>query len=263
MKKQRSASPSQAIPRSAPSLRTLSITKRRFSGSSGFGSWPGNDAVRHPVRRDQLERVEPLEDRPDHLAGHAVAAVEHELERPDRGGVDERQGALAERGRDVDVLDRPGRAGGLGQPLGDERADVADPGVARQGQRALAHELGAGVGLRVVRGGAHQPAVEVARADEEVEHLGPDHPGVEHVGALGDHAVAVARRQLGRGEPHVAPQADPQLARRLAAQPGEHERERAADLLGHVAVDLLAVQPADVVGLEDLGGDGRRHGRRG
>ena len=42
MKKQRSASPSHAMPRSAPSLRTFSITKRRFSGSSGLGSWSGN-----------------------------------------------------------------------------------------------------------------------------------------------------------------------------------------------------------------------------
>ena len=40
--------------------------------------------------------------------------------------------------------------------------------------------------------------------------------------------------------------------RRLAAQPREHARERAADLLGDVAVDLLAVEAADVVGLEDL-----------
>ena len=42
MKKQRSASPSQAMPRSARSLRTLSITNVRFSGRSGFGSWSGN-----------------------------------------------------------------------------------------------------------------------------------------------------------------------------------------------------------------------------
>ena len=34
-----------------------------------------------------------------------------------------------------------------------------------------------------------------------------------------------------------------------------HPRERAADLLGDVAVDLLAVEAADVVGLEDLWGN--------
>ena len=40
---------------------------------------------------------------------------------------------------------------------------------------------------------------------------------------------------------------------RLARQAREHARERAPDQLGDVAVDLLAVQAADVVGLEDLG----------
>ncbi len=40
----------------------------------------------------------------------------------------------------------------------------------------------------------------------------------------------------------------------LALQLREHPRERAADQLGDLAVELLAVQAADVVGLEDLGG---------
>ena len=38
----------------------------------------------------------------------------------------------------------------------------------------------------------------------------------------------------------------------LAREVGQHVRERAADPLGDVAVDLLAVQAAHVVGLEDL-----------
>src|ERR1700760_2850829 len=42
MKKQRSASPSQAIPRSAPVERPRSMISRRFSSNSGFGSWSGN-----------------------------------------------------------------------------------------------------------------------------------------------------------------------------------------------------------------------------
>ena len=160
---------------------------------------------------------------------------------------------------DVDLLDRARRAAGLGEAGLDEPADVLDARVARQRDRALAHELGARVGLRVVRGGAHEPAVEPARADEEVEHLRADHPGVEHVGALGGHALAVARGELGRGQAHVAAEAEPQVRRALAGQLGEHAHERAADLLGDVPVDLVAVQAADVVGLEDLGGDG--HGR--
>ena len=72
------------------------------------------------------------------------------------------------------------------------------------------------------------------------------------------HAVAVAGGQLGRGEAHVAAEAEPQLGDGLAGEVGDHAREAAADLLGDVAVDLLAVEAADVVGLEDLAGNGHR-----
>jgi hypothetical protein len=114
-----------------------------------------------------------------------------------------------------------------------------------------------------VRRGAHQPAVERARAHEEIEHLRADHPRVEHVRALHPHPVVKARGQLRRAQPHVAPEPDPQLAGRLAPQAGEHACERAPDQLGYVAVDLLAVETADVVRLEDLGRDVGRHGGRG
>ena len=263
MKKQRSASPSQAIPRSAPSLSTRSITKRRFSGSSGFGSWSGNSPSGSQQYGISSSAAQRLEDRSDHRPRHPVAAVEHDPQRPDRGRVDERERAAPELRADVDLLAAPRLAVRLAHARDDERADVADAGVARQRERALAHELGPGVRLRVVRRRAHEPAVEPARADEEVEHLRPDHPGVEHVGALGQHPVAVARGQLRRAQPHVAAEPDPQRARRLAAQPREDARERAPDPLGQVAVDLLAVEAADVVGLEDVGRDGRRHGGRG
>ena len=42
MKKQRSASPSQAMPRSAPSATTRSRISRLFSSRSGLGEWLGN-----------------------------------------------------------------------------------------------------------------------------------------------------------------------------------------------------------------------------
>ena len=116
-----------------------------------------------------------------------------------------------------------------------------------------ADQLRAGVGRRVVRGGADQAAVELARADQEVADLGRGLAGVEHVDALGDQPGAVARGELGRAEAHVVRERDPQLARRLAGKLAEHAREGAADLLGDVAVDLLAVEAADVVGLEDRG----------
>ncbi len=176
----------------------------------------GEVAVGRPVGVTR-SRPELLEQRPDHRAGHAVAAVDDDLQRLDRRRVDGLQRGGLELLVDVDLLDGAAAPGGSPRPVLDQPADVLDALVARQRDRAALDELGARVGLRVVRGGAHQPAVEVARADEEVEHLGADLAGVEHVRALGDHAVAVARGQLGRGQAHVAAEADAQLGRRLAA----------------------------------------------
>ena len=222
-------------------------------GQQRVGLVVGELAVGLPVVRDELERVEPLEHGADHRARHAVAAVEHDLQRAHGRRVDEPQRRFLELGVDVDVL-RAARRRRVAQPVREQPADVADAGVARQRHGAALDQLRARVGLRVVRGRAHQPAVEVARADEVIEHLRADHPGVEHVRALGDQALAIACGELGGGEAHVAPEADPQLARRLVRQLRQHARERAADRLRHVAVYLLAVEAADVVGLEDLGG---------
>ena len=59
------------------------------------------------------------------------------------------------------------------------------------------------------------------------------------------------------------PEPEPQLGRRLVLELGDHPHERAADLLRGVGVDVAAVQPADVVGLEDLGIGDRGHRARG
>ena len=53
--------------------------------------------------------------------------------------------------------------------------------------------------------------------------------------------------------------AHPKLARRLVRKGSEHVCERAPDALGERAVQLLRVQAADVVGLEDLRGGGGAH----
>src|SRR3954454_5671731 len=120
--------------------------------------------------------------------------------------------------------------------------------------------LRAGVRLGLLRLSPHQPAVDLARADEEVEHLGPDLAGVENVRALAHHPALVALAQLRRGEPHVAAEPDPQTARVLAGEVGQHAHERAPELLGDLLVDVVAVEAADVVGLEDLLGNGRHGG---
>ena len=83
-----------------------------------------------------------------------------------------------------------------------------------------------------MRGGDHRAAVELARADQEIEHLGADHAGVEHGAALVDQPVAEPARHLGRLEPHVAAEPDAEVGGRLAAQLGEHAGEGAADQVG-------------------------------
>ena len=160
-----------------------------------------------------------------------------------------------------DVLDRAA-AGSAVEPGFDLGAQLADPGVARQRDRAAPDELGAGVALGVVRGGAHQAAVEVARADEVIQHLGPDLAGVEHGRALGAHALAVSARELRGGQSHVPAEPEAQRRCRLALELADHPRERPADQLGRGSVDVAAVQPADVVGLEDPGARRRCASRR-
>ena len=244
MKKQRSPSPSQAMPRSAPVSSTLSMMNSRFSGSSGLGSWSGKlpSGVQY-VSMTSIGRRS--KQRADHRPGHAVAAVDDDLHRPDVRRVDDAQRRLLEGVVDVDLLD--GAAAGwvrfAVEAVARARARACSPMPLSPAERdrALLDELRAGVGLRVVRGGAHQAAVELARADEPVEHLGADLPRVDDRRALADHAVAVARRQLGRAEAHVAPKADAAVRGRLALEIADHAREAAADPLGGVAVDLLAV----------------------
>ncbi len=143
----------------------------------------------------------------------------------------------------------------------DPVADVADPGVSRQRESAAADQLGARVGLGVVRRRAHQSAVEPARTDQVVEDLGADLAGVEHGRALAAHPVAVGGGELGRRQTHVVTEAESQLRGLLVLERGDHVRERASDRCGGRGVDLLPVQPADVVRLEDRGIDGFAHRR--
>ena len=75
-----------------------------------------------------------------------------------------------------------------------------------------------------------------------------------------EQSLAVAGRELGGAEAHVPPQADAQIADGLAGEAAEHVREGARDLLGRVAIDLLAVDAPDVIRLEDVGVEAA-HGR--
>ncbi len=209
----------------------------------------GEVAVGDPVGRDQVER-QPVEQRPDHLSRHAVAAIDDDLHRLDRFGVDEGERPLLELGRDVDLLRRT-TTRGVAEAGEDEVADRGDAGVAGKRQGSLPDQLHPGVGLRVVGGGDHRAAVELPRADHEVEHLGAHHPGVEDVRALGLEPLAQPSCHLRSLQAHIAADADAQVADGLAAEVGENAGERPAEEEVGVAVHLAAVEAADVIGLED------------
>ena len=72
----------------------------------------GEAAVGGPVEFDQVQ-AEPLEQGPHHRAGHAVAAVHHDLQALWRGrdyvGVDEAKRGRLELLVEVDLLERPAR----------------------------------------------------------------------------------------------------------------------------------------------------------
>ena len=57
------------------------------------------------------------------------------------------------------------------------------------------------------------PPSSAREPTRKYEHLGAHLADVEDVRALDDHAGAVARGELGRRQPHVAPEPEPKLAR--------------------------------------------------
>ena len=211
----------------------------------------GEMPVGLPVRLDEIKSQIPQR-WPDHGPGHPVAAVDDHSHGPHRRRIDELERGLLELLVQLHVLDRAAARCAVesGFELG---PDLADPGVARQRNRAVPDQLRAGVALGVVRGRAHQAAVEPPRTDQVIEHLGPDLAGVDHGGALGAHPLAVRARHLRRGQAHVAPEPEPQRGGRLALDLGDHARERPPDQLSRSGVDVGPVKPADVVGLEDVG----------
>ena len=134
-------------------------------------------------------------------------------------------------------------------------ADVQKARVPSDGHRAAAHDLETRVLLGVVRRGHLEPAVEPQMADREIEHLGADEPDVDHVGPGGSSALDRRLRHGRRRAAHVAPDGD---AFRL-----ELLDVGAADLARAVLVDLVRIDPPDVVGFEDLWIQHRGDGKRG
>ena len=156
-----------------------------------------------------------------------------------------------EGGQEVAPLGAAGVLGALEQPAGDHGLDLGQAGVLADRQRARPAQLHAVVLGRVVAGGEHRGR-RVERAGGEVAEVGGGQPEVDDVGA-GD------QRALGEG-------GDQRLGRRAgvaadehAGRPGERH-EGVADAAGDRFVELVGIDPANVIGLED--GVERRVGHR-
>ena len=223
MKKQRSASPSQAIPRSAPLERTRSTISRRFSSSSGFGSWSGNSPSGSKYISSRSRPSLRGSGRPSARPSRCRRRRRPSSAAPSAGSM--KESAWARYSSQMSTSSKEPPPGAWPRPASISRLDVADPGVAGERQRPLADQLDPGVGLRVVRGGDHRAAVELARADQVVEHLGRDHAGVEHRRALEDQAVAHARPPSPARSAACRGRARP--AARRAACPRSRPRTRA------------------------------------
>ena len=245
MKKQRSASPSQAMPMSAFCATTASTMSRRFSSMSGFASWFGNRpsmskqslVVRQGSRSNSFGATSPPMPLPASsttLNGLMIDGSMNDMTWSTYGveHVLRRHAAAARRRRRQPVCRN-------------HVADVGDAFVAAQRKRLAADHLHAVVLLRVVRRGDLDAAVVAVRRDREVEHVGRNHPVVDDVGALRGGAVDERGRERRRRQPHVAPDGDPF---RLQIRD-----ERRADGARGLFVDLARIHAADVVGLEDSG----------
>ena len=246
-KKQRSASPSYATPRSACSSSVLPTMNSRFSGSSGFGSWFGK------VPSGSKKHVTASIGRRSSTGGSIAPAI------PFAASMTTLSGRIAETSTNESTLSTnsarcpsastsPASHGGPNGFSARSRTS-SRPDSPPTGSAPRAHDLHPRVLLRVVRGGDADAAVELELADGEIDHLRPDHPEVEHVGAAVGGAVDQRRGHRRRREAHVAADRDPPRLELLDVG--------AADRVRAFLVELVRVDAADVVGLEDAGSSTR------
>ena len=157
-------------------------------------------------RRPAGQTVEEL--RRDQPA-HPAAGIEHDVERPDDGRIDERHHVLEVRLQHVLLRDLSAARGWRRKPIGgDHVPNLHEALVAAERKRLLPHHLRAVVLLRVVRGRDLRAAVALIPRNGEVQHVGRNHPVVHDIGALQRRPVDERRGERRRGQPHVAANGD-------------------------------------------------------
>ena len=259
--KQRSASPSNARPRSAPCATTAFCRSTRFVGLERVRLVVREGAVELEVERDDLERQlrQPrgVAEHGGHgQAAHAVAGVDDHPQRADAGQVDERAQVRrrSRRARRASVTVPGSATAGNRSGVEVRLRAVADGGEAGRERDALgagAAELDAVVGGRVVarrehrRGGVQVPG-------GEVRLVGRAQPDVDaRRRPRADAPRAKASRELRRRVAHVV--ADDDLGPGRVELVDEAGGERLDDLVGQLDAD----QSPDVVGLDESRRDQR------
>jgi hypothetical protein len=198
----------------------------------------GLEEVGHRVDRQSLEHGW------QHHTGHAVGGVDHDAQRLHGARVDEGHDSLDPARPDVFFADRSFGTcplPGTGRPP----PDVQQAGVASHRERAAANDLHARVLLRVVRRRHHHAAVQPELSDREIDHLRSDHADIRNVGTGLRRSAHEGRGHVRRREAHVTADGNrPRLELLDVGTP---------DCLGALFVELLRIDPAHVVRLEDLG----------
>ena len=221
-----------------------------------IGLMVGERAVEFEEQRSERDRRNRSQHSGSGVAGHAVARIDGDLQRPQLGQADQRSQELAVVGQNIAFGHRAARPVVARHPGDDFLADRGEARVLADGLGAGPTQLDAVVGGRVVAGGEHR-AGTVQQTRREIQLIGGGKADANHVEALRDHALGEGVRQRRRAVAHVVADHDP---RRVLIT---HEAgECAADLGDELFVEFLADQAAHVIRLDDTvdsrGGPGHR-----
>ncbi len=241
----RSPSPSKARPRSASGLLDLGDQVLQVLRLARVRVVVGEGAVDLAVQRDHAAAQGLDQLRGDH-AGHAVAAVDHHLQRLGQGDV---VADLLEVARqDVDLL----HAADAGCQV--VFLDALAQGLDLLVGQGLAgdDDLEAVVVRRVVAAGEHHPGLALQHVGRVVQDRGGHHAHVADLATAVDQALDQLLDQFGAGQAAIAADSDARFAARQA-----FGADGAADPVGGLGGEGIADHAADVVGAEDAGGQWR------
>ena len=182
-------------------------------------------------------------------AGHAVAGVDGQLERPQCRAVDEAMHVLHEVRQHIAVRDPAALVPGRWPARQHQALDVVEARFGADGHGVGETELEAVVLAGVVRRRDHCPGRVAEFADGKVELVGAGHAQVDQLGVLRRHAVLEGFEERRRREAHIAAHRD--------AGHAEVRDEGRTDGVRRLLVYLVRVGAPHVVGLEDRGVDHR------